>query len=32
LREHPTIDEFANVKRIADAVSNRPKTRAIYRI
>jgi|TARA_B110000090_G_scaffold85359_1_gene97007 glutathione S-transferase len=30
LREHPSINEFANVKRIADAVMIRPNTQAIY--
>ena len=30
LGEHPSINEFANVKRIADAVMIRPKTQAIY--
>ena len=30
LREHPSIEELTHVKRIADAVSKRPKTRAIY--
>ena len=29
-RGHPSIAEFANVKRIADAVMIRPKTQAIY--
>jgi glutathione S-transferase len=30
LREHPSINEFANVKRIADAVMIQPNTQAIY--
>ena len=30
LGEHPSINEFSNVKRIADAVMIRPKTQAIY--
>jgi glutathione S-transferase len=30
LGEHPSINEFSNVKRIADAVMIRPTTQAIY--
>ena len=31
LLEHPKIEEFINVKRVADAVSNRPKTQTVYK-
>ena len=31
LLKHPKIEEFINVKRVADAVSNRPKTQTVYK-
>lgn len=29
-RDHPTIDEFGNVNRIASAVASRPRTKLVY--
>ena len=31
LLKNPKIEEFINVKRVADAVSNRPKTQTVYK-